>query len=58
MTNSKEEKTNKNKKPNTNAVAKPKVKAGTPVLTNCMLMMPVDITGVVKEIKKKIKKKQ
>lgn len=57
MANSKEEKTNKNKKTDPNAVVKPKVKAGTPVLTNCMLIMPVDITGVVKEIKKKIKKK-
>lgn len=53
MANSKEEKTNKNKKTDPNAVVKPKVKAGTPVLTNCMLIMPVDITGVVKEIKKK-----
>lgn len=57
MTNSKEEKANKNKKPNTNAVAKPKVKAGTPVLTNCMLMVPIDITGAVKKIAKKMKKK-
>lgn len=57
MKNSKEEKTNKNKRPEANAAVKPKIKAGTTVLTNCMIAIPVDIKGVVKEVRKKIGKK-
>lgn len=57
MADSKENKTNKNKKPDINAVVKPVIKAGTPTLTNCTILMPIDIKGAVKEIAKKIKKK-
>lgn len=58
MTSPKGEKTNKNKKNDTKSVVKPKIKAGTPILTNCMICMPVDITGTIKKAIKNMKKKK
>ena len=57
MASPKGEKINKNKKIDTKSVVKPKLNAGTPILTNCMIGMPVNITGAIKKVVKNIKKK-
>lgn len=56
ITNSKKEKTNKEKKQNVDQIAKPQIKAGTPVLTSCLLLIPVDTGEIIKKIKDAVKK--